>query len=67
MYLSVQSHHQVIQDVDEFVSSSEQIWINLALINVWIIVMFFNQLLGYSFWMYSFTAEDPLLSKLFNF
>ncbi len=62
MYLSAQSHLQVFQDVDEFVSSSEQIWINLALINVWIIVMFFNQLLGYSFWIYTFLVTN-LISK----
>ncbi len=30
---------------------------------VWIIVMFFYQVFGLSFWWHPFTAEDPIVSK----
>jgi len=33
---------------------------------VWIVVMFFYQLFGLSFWRHPFTTKDPLLSKWCN-
>ncbi len=72
------THPQFIQDVDEFVSSSEQIWRNLALyhlltngssaVNGCRQNECFLQINSFvlSFWRHPFTAEDPLASKWCN-